>query len=96
MAMSEWLIQALDQPDGKAMQEFSVPGETNDVLRVYRLSAARSPQDLQSITVALRTTGGIKRVFPSRTVDAIALRGTSDQLAKADAIIVSMDKQLAH
>ncbi len=97
LAMAEWLIGALDQPTGtaKAMQEFRVPGGSNDIVRVYSLSAAKNPEDIQRILVAVRTTGGILKTFASRTVDAIAVRGTPDQMANADGIIVSMDKQLA-
>lgn len=86
MALSEWLVQHLDPPAGlqrPAMRESPVP-DSGDVVRVLYLAPTTTPQALQEIGTAIRTISGIQRLFPLPTVRALAMRGTADQVARAE------------
>ncbi len=105
IAAAQWLIQELDKPvlpsgqpgSGEpAMSEYrvaAVPTQPSDVnvMRVFRLSNANTPQALQSIVNAVRVSTKCQRMFPDSSQRAIAMRGTEAQAAEAERLIKQMD-----
>jgi hypothetical protein len=97
VAMAAWLFQKLDNlpAEGAASPSFSeypAPGTDADVMRVYRLANALTPQGLGEITNAIRTTEQLQYLMPCAASGALAMRGTSAQLALAGWLIGALDK----
>jgi hypothetical protein len=87
IAMAEWLFERLDQPPATQLAgEFRVPKASDDLMRVFWLSSP-TVADFQSAAVKIRTATGIRRLFTYNARRAIAARGTSDQLARAQKMI---------
>jgi hypothetical protein len=85
IALADWLCHELSQPaNGQPPQEYRVPGSDLPVVRVYFLANVITPQDLQDVTNATRSITDIQRAFPYAPLQALALRGTADQIAAAD------------
>ncbi|MBI4874339.1 MAG: hypothetical protein HY822_06885 [Acidobacteria bacterium] len=89
MALAEWLIHALESPD---LREFRMPGNADDVVRVFYLAHAETPQRLQEIAVLVRKTIGIRRLFLYTAPRALAVRGTAEQMLSAERLIQEHDK----
>ncbi len=91
MAMAEWLLPQLDKPAGgqqdQASGEYRVPGAADDIMRVFYLANTKSAQDFQAIANAVRTGAEIRRVFTYNAERALAIRGTTNQLALAEKLI---------
>lgn len=93
--MAEWLFRALDQPPGGSAPgklEFPVPGETNDIARVFYLVHAGIPQRMEEVAKAIRWIGDIPRVVHCNQPRAIVVRGTAAQIALAEWVIKALDK----
>jgi type II secretory pathway component GspD/PulD (secretin) len=82
-AMSEYRMQGDWRAPGQ-------PGD-QDVMRLFRLANAATPQIIQSITNAVRTSTKCQRTFPVSWQRAIALRGTESQAAEAERLIKQLD-----
>jgi len=83
VAAAAWLINLLDQPAsaGPAGQpgtpaQYQMPGPAFGVARVFYLTHTGTPQGLQEITNAVRTTAQIQRAILCSGPRALALRGT--------------------
>jgi len=97
IALVKELVPALDKRtpiSTSDVPQFAVGG-TPDLVRVYYISHATTMQDINRILVALRTTGGINKTFASSAKGAVVVRCRPEQMAKAEAIVLSMDQQLA-
>jgi hypothetical protein len=63
IALAEWLIQELDQPrQTTAPHEYRLAG-ADDIARVFFLSFAVTPRDLQEVATLVRSMGEIRRMF---------------------------------
>ena len=93
IAVAEWLVEKLDGPaDTKpARHEIRFPGTADDVARVFYLSPDATPQHLQEVAVALRTTAGIPRLFINNGQRALAMRGNESQMASAERLLQQLD-----
>jgi hypothetical protein len=88
IAMAEWLFDVIDRPaNAQSTGEFRVPKASDDVVRVYYLTNTRTVQDFQQAATEIRTATNIRRVFTYNSRRALALRGTTDQLARAERMI---------
>src|SRR5205085_1319231 len=92
IALAEWLVSQLDQPASAPprtaeAREYRPSGTVDDVVRVFFLTHADSPQRLQQIATEVRTTTAVKRLFTYNGPHAMALRGTAGQIAWADRLI---------
>ncbi|MDX2150214.1 MAG: cohesin domain-containing protein [Bryobacteraceae bacterium] len=67
----------------------------DNVVKVFYLTNLTKPQDLQEWLTAVRTISDIRRIFPVNALNAIVVRGTPDQVALAEKLIVDMDKPRA-
>jgi hypothetical protein len=97
IALAEWLVTELDQPANQpprtpAPHEFRPSGTVDDVVRVFFLTHAESPQRLQQIAAEIRSTSDVKRIFPYSGPQALIMRGTTAQIALANRIITEQDR----
>jgi hypothetical protein len=102
IALAEWMIHALDQPaipdvTGKqirdsAIHEYRVPGGKDDVVRMLYLTNMNTPQGVQELITVLRTVGSLRYVFRYTEAHALAVRGTTDQIALAAWMVNELDQ----
>ncbi len=93
MAMAEWLVSELNQPNpgqSSAASEYRVGDD--DVMRVLHVVNAKTVQDFQEIATLVRTTAEIRRMFTVNTPRAILIRSTPDQMAMAKWLLGELDK----
>ena len=62
------------------------------VTRVFYLQNLTSPQELQEVMTGMRTVTDVRKVFPINSQSAIVVRGTVDQVALAEKILLDLDK----
>ena len=104
-ALAQWLVGELDKPTGGApldqqggnsvAHEYRVPGNGDDVVRVFYLAHTETPQGLQEIATAIRTVTDLQRVFTYNATKALTLRGTADRIALAAKLISETDQPTA-
>ncbi|MDX1980693.1 MAG: hypothetical protein SFV51_10515 [Bryobacteraceae bacterium] len=87
LALAGWLVRELDQPAvPQGTREYKMPAE-DDRVRVFYLRGAATPQKLQETATEVRSATGVRRLFTYNRVKAMALRGTAEQLAKAERMV---------
>ena len=94
LALAEWLFHNLDlnpQAPKPAAQEFTVPGTTDDVARVFYLSPGLTMAQMQNLANAVRTIGEVKLAYPSPNAGALCLRGTAAKGAFAAWLVPRLD-----
>ncbi len=62
------------------------------VTRVFYLQNLTSPQELQEVMTGMRTVTDVRKVFPINSQSAIVVRGTVDQVALAEKVLMDLDK----
>ncbi|HBY60938.1 MAG TPA: hypothetical protein DEH78_14040, partial [Solibacterales bacterium] len=67
----------------------------DNVVKIFYLTNLTKPQDLQEWLTAVRTITDIRRIFPVNSLNAILVRGTPDQVALAEKLMLDMDKPRA-
>jgi len=78
----DWLVVQLDQ--AKPIEvEYRVSGDDDEVVRIFPLSMAQTPQQLHALATQVRTETKVRRLFTYTTRRVIAIRGTKAQLAQA-------------
>ena len=91
--LAAWLVDQLNQPAHKAApepHEYKLPN--NDVARVFELTYAETPQQLQEIATLIRAVGDIPRLFVDSARRAVALRATAGQVSLAAWLVSELDK----
>lgn len=84
IATADWLIHQLDlSAASSGMHEFRPAGSSDDLVRVFYVSQAADPRDLQETVTAVRSIGDIQRISIYNPLKAVAVRGTSRQMAFA-------------
>ncbi|HUQ90236.1 MAG TPA: hypothetical protein VM120_01065 [Bryobacteraceae bacterium] len=91
MVLAEWLVNALDKP---SKTEFRLSGTNDDRVRVFHLAHAGTIQELQETATLIRATSEVRRLFTYNAPRAIAIRGTSEELALAVWLVDELDKPL--
>jgi hypothetical protein len=86
VAMAEWLVNEIDRPakDQISPAEYRVPDSHDDIVSVFYLARAKTPQELVTIATQIRTETKVQREFIYNTPRAVAVRGTSEQVARAE------------
>ena len=96
VALVEWLFHELDAPDPQAQNpaayQYRLPSGGVEAVRVFYLTHAGTPQDVQVIANAVRATANVQRVFAYSPQKSLALRGTDTQIAAAWRLIQELDK----
>jgi len=82
-ALGEWLLKELDAPTSGEYQMSRDQG----IVKVARLGAGTTAPALQALVNALRTTTGMGRLFPIAARNAIMMRGSASQIARAEQMI---------
>ena len=62
------------------------------VTRVFYLNNITSAPELQEVMTAVRTVTNVRNIFPVSSQNALVIRGTADQIALAEKIILDIDK----
>ena len=90
-----WVFTELDQ-EGPAngVAEYALPSGDENVLRIFHVTNAQTPQQFMEIATAIRTVGEIRRVFTYNPAKAILMRGTSDQAALFEWLLPLMDRPI--
>jgi hypothetical protein len=101
-ALADWLFAEIDKPGNQmplaqraadtAVHEFPMPGNKDDLVRVFYLPRTETIQDFQEIATSVRTTGEVRRVFTYNSRRALVMRGTPGQMAFADFALTEMSQ----
>lgn len=95
IATAAWLIHQMDLPANgpfSGVHEYRPPAATNDVVRVFYLSHGLKPQDIQEIVTAVRSVADIQRLRVYNALNAVAARGTSQQISLAAWMVDQLDQ----
>ncbi len=91
IAIAGFLVRAIDRPDqqsaGPGPHQYQVPGGGDDLVRVFYVANAATPQRLHQIAVEARTASGVPRLFTNTGLSAISARGTAGQIEAAARVI---------
>ena len=92
----DYFIDALDKPAGQPSQHsatpaFPIPLGSGQEGRVFFLAHSDTPQQMQEFINMTRSVSDMQRVFPYYALKAVALRGTSDEMALAKWLFDAMD-----
>jgi type II secretory pathway component GspD/PulD (secretin) len=97
MAVNEWLLSQMDKPRNEPIrhsatsQYFTVDQENRGVLQVFYVAHAKTFQDFQVVSTAMRTIAEV-RSFAYNPSRALALRGSAGQMATAEWLFNQMDQ----
>jgi hypothetical protein len=98
LALTEWLFNELDQqthpnPSHKSdVYTYRVADRENGVaVRVFYLPHIQTVQEFDSIAVKVSREEKIRRVFTFTSQRAIAVRGTTDQIAATERLLGELD-----
>ncbi|HTS64759.1 MAG TPA: hypothetical protein VMH28_22200 [Candidatus Acidoferrales bacterium] len=98
IALADWVIRELDKPASQAPDadphEYQVPAAVagGAVARVFYLSSIQAPYLLQEVVNAVRSEANVQRAYPVHQLNAITVRGSNDQIARAEQIIRARDR----
>jgi hypothetical protein len=93
ISLAAWLVNELDKPAGaqtsapQGPREYRMPGGGDEVVRLFYVPSARTPQELQDVLAAVRTATNARRMFINSAQRALAVRGTAEQIATAERVI---------
>ena len=97
-ALAEWLFNALDKPAvgqppaQHSFVDYRVPGSTDDIVRIYYLAHAETPDSLQEAVNLIRSMGDVRQGFSCSGPRAMVFRGTAGQIGVAASMIDALDK----
>ena len=98
LALTEWLFNELDQPTHpnpshkSDVYTYRVADRENGVaVRVFYLPHIQNVQEFDRIAIKVRDEEKIRRVFTFTSQRAIAVRGTTDQLAATERLLAESD-----
>jgi hypothetical protein len=86
IAIADWLVRQMDLPvttQFSGVYEYRPPAGRDDVIRVFYLTHASTPQELQEIVTTVRSVADIPRVFIYNALNAVAVRGNNQQITLA-------------
>jgi hypothetical protein len=86
IAMADWLVRQMDLPANgplSGVHEYRPAAGSDDVVRVFYLTHASTVQELQQIVTTVRSVADIPRVFIYNALNAVAVRGTNQQVSLA-------------
>jgi hypothetical protein len=102
IALVEWLFHRMDQPanrhasatqaQGSVTHEYRLPDGGDDIVRVFYLTHAATPQETQEIATILRSTADVRRVFLYNGLRALILRSAAAQMAMAEWLVNELDQ----
>ena len=96
IALAEWLVKQWDnsapvqQPENPAAHEYRL--SSDDIVRVFHVAHAPTPQVLQEIATNIRTIADIRRIFTYNAPTLITARGDASQIALAEWLVNQLDQ----
>ncbi len=96
IALADWLVQQLDRPlvtpaPDTGTREIQVTPNVVKTVRVFYLTHNQSPQEIQGIIDQLRATG-TQRIYHYNAQKAVAVAGTTEQVAAAENLVRQLDQ----
>jgi|SRR5579872_972500 len=92
MGLAEWLVKEIVPEPPSSTHQYEMAGN-DDVVRVLRLPHTATVQDFQKAATAIREATQIKRIFTYNAPRAMAMRGTTDQVALAEKLAQDLDRK---
>lgn len=99
LPLADWLLNELDKPaspqslDASASKlEYRLKDEPENLVRIFHLAYAESPQVLNELAALLRTATWARRLVVSNGRKAIVIRGTAEQIDDAAWLIERLDQ----
>jgi hypothetical protein len=91
IALAEWLVGMLDRPavESASASSFTAPDSyppDSNMVRVFYLPRSSTTDELAATLNAMRRATGIQKLFPCNSPRAIAVRGTTEQVAQAESV----------
>ena len=87
--LAEWLVNQLDRPGGPPTREYRLPGNQDDVIRVFLSPRLQATQDREAVLAATRAKLRITRSSTSTGAAAVVLRDTAARIERAAQLIES-------
>ena len=91
LKLGAWLFAGLNKSApvaaDAAVHEYRLTDGTGDAVRLFFLDRGQTVQELSEFVGMVRNIPDLPRAFTSNAIKALALRGTSDQMAWADWIV---------
>jgi hypothetical protein len=85
VALAEWLFNQIDKPAKEQVTaEYRIMENQDDLVRVFYLTKAATPQDFVKLATEIRTQAKIPQAFSYFTPRAMAVRGNYQQVALAE------------
>jgi hypothetical protein len=96
MALAEWLVRGLGHSATLESHEYKMAplnegGDNTNVVHIRWLGGTLTPQELQEEATLARTMSDIRRAFIYNGGNALALRGTAEQVALAEWLLNEID-----
>jgi hypothetical protein len=93
VALAEWVFNELDSTSNRSpSREYRVPGEADDIVRVYYLAAQKSVQEQQEIATLIRSITEIPHLFTFSASRAVIVRATDEKVKLADWLVTELDR----
>ena len=93
IALIEWLLTQLDVAAAQSdSPQHRVGGKADDLARVFYLDTTETVQELQEMATLVRTVTEIRRAFTYNAAEAVAMRGSADQIAVAEFLFAHLNK----
>jgi hypothetical protein len=89
--LAEWLVAVLDRP-ATVPQEYAMPGPGDDRVRVFHLTHAETPQDLNEMVTLIRTLADARHVSVYNPPKALVLRGNAWRISLAEWLIGELNQ----
>jgi len=87
IAIAGWIIQQLENPTPAPPPEYRTTDKLNPVIRIAFLPETVTVQSLLETVNVVRAATRLARVFPITHPKVIAIRGTADQVSRADLLL---------
>lgn len=93
LKLAEWLLAELDQKprtEYASSAQYVMPDVAAEgFVKVFFAPHTQTAAGLQKLAVQVRTTTQVRRLFTYNTPSAICVRGTANQIARAEALIAA-------
>lgn len=97
LRLAEWLLGELDQKprtEYAASPQYVMPDVAAEgFVRVFYAPHTKTVAELQKLAVEVRTTTQVRRLFTYNTPSAICVRGTANQIARAEELLAATGKR---
>jgi hypothetical protein len=98
MALCEWILRELEQPNGRAVREYTYPDDVKVIaarspaVRLYFAKQLATAQELAEVLNSMRSIAEVQRGLAFTAKRAIVIRGNDEQAALTDWMIQELDQ----